>query len=206
MSKHDFYADPTFFDHCQASAHAWLCARCGKIYPYGWVIGFSLLGVLLLGIAVSVAVVTLSGNTGEFTPVWNHSLARGVTVVTSLAAAQLLFCEALGAWPTHVKMPRALYSAGRFVGWKPPARRPEESVRRVPKAAEKCKLQDQQSIQEFFSAVRDAGVNVAIARALFAAGIRSPQQLLIARDEKLRAIRGVGPATIRKLRAHFEDN
>ena len=62
---------------------------------------------------------------------------------------------------------------------------------------------DGEALQRFFAGVRAAGVNVAIAKALFTAGIRSPQQLMAASDRRLVAIRGVGPATVRKLRAQF---
>ena len=62
---------------------------------------------------------------------------------------------------------------------------------------------EREVLQEFFAGVRAAGVNVSIAKALFAAGVRSSHQLCQASDEQLHAIRGVGPATVRKLRVHF---
>ena len=62
---------------------------------------------------------------------------------------------------------------------------------------------DRLAVQEFFTGVRAAGVNVAIAKALFAAGVRSVQLLSRADDSYLYGIHGVGPATVRKLRAHF---
>ena len=60
-----------------------------------------------------------------------------------------------------------------------------------------------QEIRMFFVGARAAGVNVAIAKALFAAGIRSVKHLRASADEQLLQIHGVGPATVRRLRSHF---
>lgn len=62
---------------------------------------------------------------------------------------------------------------------------------------------DQPTSRTFFRHVRTAGINVAIARALFEAGIRSSNHLQQLSDAELLALHGVGPATLRKLRAHF---
>ncbi len=64
-------------------------------------------------------------------------------------------------------------------------------------------LADRQAVQEFFTGVRAAGVNVAIAKALFTAGVRTIQHLDCIADSELYDIHGVGPATVRKLRSHF---
>jgi len=65
-------------------------------------------------------------------------------------------------------------------------------------------VSEREAVQAFFSGVRAAGVNVTIARALFNAGVRTPLQLCAASDQRLLAIRGVGPATVRKLRTQFD--
>lgn len=57
--------------------------------------------------------------------------------------------------------------------------------------------------RQFFRDVKAAGVNVKIARALYSGGIQSAADLNRRTDQQLLAIRGVGPATVRKLRAHF---
>lgn len=203
MSKNDFYADPTIFDLLGERVAVWWCVHASRLGPYGWFAGFAALGLLCVLIAAGVVVTTLAG-VGEFSALWNQSLARGITVVTALAAAQLLFCQALGAWPRDVALPTALRLLGAGAGWRACRRRP--SPRGQTQAAQPRRdrrAPDRASVQEFFTAVRAAGVNVAIARALFAAGIRSPRQLLNASDAQLHAIRGVGPATVSKLRAYF---
>ena len=55
----------------------------------------------------------------------------------------------------------------------------------------------------FLAGLRDAGVNVGIARALVAAGYLSGAAVRRASDAEILAIRGVGPATLRKIRAGF---
>lgn len=53
----------------------------------------------------------------------------------------------------------------------------------------------------FFRTLRKAGINVKIARAIFTGGIKCAEDLDGKTDAELLAIRGVGPATVRKLRA-----
>jgi hypothetical protein len=154
---------------------------------------FGAISLVLLGVSLPVAVAGLD-------VAWNQLLARGVTAIVALATAQWLFRQALGAWPRDVKLPAQLLGLSRYVGWKPAVGRPSRqhgAVRRPAPAV------DGAEVQAFFAGVKAAGVNVAIARALLAAGIQSPRQLRVASDRKLTAIRGVGPATVRKLRARF---
>ncbi len=54
----------------------------------------------------------------------------------------------------------------------------------------------------FLRAIRAAGINVRIATALYRAGIRSMAQVRRLDDAALQSIPGVGPATVRRLRAH----
>jgi hypothetical protein len=195
MSKHEFYADPTLFDHWQSSAGNWLSARGEKVSPYGWVIAFASLGCLLLAVSFTVLGVSLHDTVNRLDTVWSRQLAQGVVAIVALAAAQALFRLALEAWPGGIRIPRAVLRAARYVGWRP--------ARPVRGNAALCRHREREAVQAFFTGVREAGVNVTIARALFSAGIRSPQQLRRANDRQLAAIRGVGPATIGKLRARF---
>jgi hypothetical protein len=207
MSEHEFYADPTLFDHWQSSAGHWLRARGEKICPYLWVIAFAVAGVALMSVSLVLLGISVHDTAAHLRPAWNQSLAQGITAVIALASAQSLFRQALSAWPEDITLPRQLREAGRYVGWRPvakpqpakitPVRERRASTRPVRSAAE------HEAVQAFFAGVRAAGVNVAIAKALFAAGIRSPRQLLKASDRQLAAIRGVGPATVHKLRVQF---
>lgn len=63
--------------------------------------------------------------------------------------------------------------------------------------------QSRVSSRYFLSELRQAGVNVRIARALYTAGVRSPEAVRRSRDAALLAIHGVGPATLRRLRETF---
>ena len=204
MSKHEFYADPTLFDQWHSTAGNWLGAKADKVRPYAWVISFAVLGAVLVSISMVLIGISLQDAAAYVEPAWNQSLARGVTSVVALATSQWLFRQALNAWPSDVAFPRHLSNAAGYIGWRP-APRLKRSEPSVPKQA----LQgapaglDREAVQAFLAGVRAAGVNVAIAKALFAAGIRSPQRLRAAHDSELVAIRGVGPATVRKLRAQF---
>jgi hypothetical protein len=207
MSDHEFYAQPTVFDQLHASIGNWVCARLNGLCPYSWVIGFSVLGSIFFVTAMTVLAATLSSSADSTTHFWNDSMAQGLTVLVGLTAAQTLFRQALDAWPEDTRLPVIWRRIGRYVGWKPARKRPVSKPanvvvnlhRRAPDTA------DQQAVQAFFSGVRAAGINVAIAKALFGAGIRSPRHLLNARDEQLFAIHGVGPATVRKLRSQFKE-
>ena len=57
--------------------------------------------------------------------------------------------------------------------------------------------------KHFFRAVKDAGINVRIARTLYNAGFRSGDQVRDCNDQRLLAIDGIGHATLRKLRLQF---
>ena len=199
MSDHEFYAEPTVFDHCQIRIGGWLRSHLSGLPPYGWVIGFGVLGSIFLITATAVLAVTLNSGADSDPLPWNQSIARVLVVSIGLTAAQVLFRQALDAWPSQIKLPLFWRRIGRYVGWQQPARR------RRPNPASRRPAEDQQAIQDFFAGVRAAGVNVAVAKALFGAGIRSPRHLLKARDRQLRSIRGIGPATVRKLRAQFQE-
>jgi hypothetical protein len=194
MTKHEFYADPTVFDHWQSHAGGWLHTQGEKVCPYGWALAFSALGAVLVGVSVALLGLSVHNTLTHHDLFWNQSMAQGVTALAALAGAQLLFRQALDAWPDLAGAPRSVRRAARFVGLHRHARAARNSA---------SAAGEREAIQAFFAGVRDAGVNVSIARALFTAGIRSPQQLMHASDGQLEAIHGVGPATVRKLRARF---
>lgn len=202
MSKHEFYADPTVFDQLAEHSRHWFCSRLGHLCPYGWTLGFASLSVVFLGLTAAVLVTTLAGGASGHALSWNDSLARGIVVVVGLVASQGLCRLALTAWPENIAMPLQLLRLGKAIAWQQTSRAPART-RPIRKDRRHTTPREREQVQAFFTGVRAAGVNVAIARALFNAGIRSPQQLLKARDEQLHSIRGVGPATVRKLRNHF---
>jgi len=207
MLKHDFYADPTVFDQLRNDAGNWFCARIGKLRPYAWTLSFCLLGLVFLSIATGVFIFLLQQRLGGDAPtVLNQSLAQAVTMMIALLAAQVVFKQALSAWPRHIEMPIRLRYAAAWLGFKtpePPIRAVPEKARVAARTRPNTRDSEQQAILDFFAGVRAAGVNVTIAKSLFAAGMRSADRLHAARDGQLHRIRGVGPATVRKLRAHF---
>ncbi|HHJ18081.1 MAG TPA: helix-hairpin-helix domain-containing protein [Gammaproteobacteria bacterium] len=104
-------------------------------------------------------------------------------------------------------MPVRLHVLVRWLGFDIPVpaagEQPAQVYERTEQQTQPLSIADRQAAQEFLAGVRAAGVNVTIARALYAAGIRSARHLQLARDEQLRRIHGVGPATVRRLRVHF---
>lgn len=202
MPKHEFYAEPTVFDHWQSSAECW-CLRWGeKFAPYLWFSAFCGLALTFVLIAMSVFLNLLLYRFGVQPQGWNQAMAQGVTAITALLASQHLLYQAVRALPDDANLPsyvRAVLdlvvgSATTGAGG---------STDRVENRQPDRRAADP-TLQEFFAGVRAAGVNVSVARTLFIAGIRSPRQLRACTDEQLLELRGIGPATVRKLRNHFE--
>lgn len=207
MLKHDFYADPTVFDQLKNDAGNWICTRLEKLCPYSWTIGFGMLGLVFLSIATLVFISMLQQRLGVAAPsVLNQSLAQAVTMMIALLAAQVVFKQALAAWPRQIEMPARLRFVALFLGFRAPAPlRPTapETAHGPAHSRPDAPVSDRQATQEFFAGVRAAGVNVTIARTLFAAGVRSADHLRTVDNRQLHTIRGVGPATVHKLRAYF---
>ncbi len=212
MQEHEFYADPTVFDYWQSRAGSWFCGHLRKLRPYGWTLAFTAMAALFALTAFSVFGWTLAGRMGgEAQMAWNQSLAQVITIMMALIACQALLQQALQSWPAGVTMPRRLRRLVRQCGWVvpatalPPVRQPRPAPgARKPERRKVTTASERAAVQEFFSGVRAAGVNVSIARSLFNAGVRTPLQLCRASDERLLTIRGVGPVTVRKLRAYFD--
>lgn len=73
----------------------------------------------------------------------------------------------------------------------------------TPTPVQTAAAEDSSARSDFFRAVKAAGINVRIARALYAAGFRSADQVQQASDADLLAAHGIGKATLRKLRVKF---
>lgn len=212
MADHDFYAQPTVFDHLQSSFRSWFCEHVSCYRPYFWSLSFSLLSLACFFVAFGSS---LSLALDYWVVSWNNSLARWLMLTMAIAVSGWLLQQALIAWPPGARLPELLKWAARVSGWnKTPAPRVvqmapasapaktagqfvERRARKREATAEACQ------VQAFYTGVRESGVNVTIAQAMFAAGLRSPLQLRKASDRDLLSIRGVGPATVRKLRARF---
>jgi hypothetical protein len=206
MLKHEFYADPTIFDQWQNSTGSWLSSRLQKLSPYSWVIAFSAVAIIFLLVALGVFAYSLQqGVIAGNQPGWNHSLAQGVTVVIALLACQGALKQALHAWPQGVDLPSQFGFLQRLVTCHRRTQAMPATATAIPLARAKVpdNSVDAQAVREFFAAVRKAGVSVTIAKALFAAGVRSAHHLRAVDDKQLLAIKGVGAATVRRLRVYF---
>ncbi len=215
MQDHEFYADPTVFDYWQSRCSGVLCAYARKLSPYGWTLAFFAAAVVFAVTAMCMFGWALTGRMSQDGLVaWNQSMAQVITILMSLLACQALLQQALQSWPQGFPVPHRLRRLILLCGWDVPAASPPEKARRDlqhPHAREATEPvmrpgPARDEVQAFFAGVRAAGVNVAIARALFSAGVRTPQQLCATSDRRLLMIHGVGSATVRKLRRQFKRN
>ncbi len=177
MQRQNLYQETTLFDQLREWLFEAIRQRLPRKREAQW--GMSLMGA---GFCLGASALVLVFHIAFAGLVWNQYLAQGV------AAAGL--CVA--AWRLLLAGEQALRRPVRRVGqWRrrhvtPPVER------RDPRNAE---------ARAFFERLRAAGVNVRIARALVTGGVRSAERVRAMTDEELLAIRGVGPATVRKLRA-----
>jgi len=203
MFEHEFYADPTVFDQWQNNTGNWFGSGLEKLSPFSWALGFCGLAATFLLVAIGVFIDSLLHSAaGATVEMWNQTLAQWVTFVLALTASAGLFKQAMKSWPRQFGLSdgfRALTACGGWCKSQQAALGNASSTSPTPQML----AADRQAVQEFFSGVRAAGVNVTIAKALFAAGVRTAQHLSRTEDSDLYGIHGVGPATVRKLRAHF---
>lgn len=208
--RHDeLYCDRTWFDA--------LGARCaqqlGRCIPRDraelWTRAFALFAALCVAWAAGLATQCML-----FELPANQCLAQLIAAGLLLAAARHFLAatgmSARGALarrkpmardrrsPRGESMPPAVASriAAACLPAKPPAGgRPNCMPARRSAAESDARL--------FFEAVKAAGINVRIARTLYAAGFRSGAQVRACEDARLLAIDGIGKATLRKLRVQF---
>ncbi|MCO6414352.1 MAG: helix-hairpin-helix domain-containing protein [Thiogranum sp.] len=202
MPKHEFYAEPTVFDHWQSSAECWF-SRCGeKLAPYLWFSAFCGLALTFVVIAMGVFLNLVLYRFGVQPQGWNQAMAQGVTAITALLASQHLLYQAVRSLPDDANLPPYVWAVLDLVvgsATTGAGGRADRVKNRHPDRRDA-----DPTLQEFFAGVRAAGVNVSVARTLFTAGIRSPRQLCARTDGQLLELRGIGPVTVRKLRQHFE--
>ena len=183
---HDYYADPTLFDRC----HALLADRARRLLqrtrPYYWGWGFALVASLCyLSVALIVAEMAVAGAAVAVGAAWPQALASSIGALM-----------ALGGGTFFQRLARAALPA-------PPGPKPRKAAAPAQRPRPAATAPGRAEVQQFFREVRAAGVNVSIARALFAAGIRTVAQVRGCDDRELLRIHGVGPATVRRLRARF---
>ncbi|WJW76114.1 helix-hairpin-helix domain-containing protein [Thiohalobacter sp. IOR34] len=171
------YEEPTLFDRLVAKCRRWLLDRLPADTELRWALLLAAFG-MLLGVCGVLGLIRLA--VADLP--WNQELAQLLAATLLLAGGHHL----LGAAETAARQrARPAPVPQRLRAVPPPAA----------EAAAECRA--------FFALLREAGINVRIARALFDAGVRRPQQVRALDDAALLAIRGVGPATLRKLRQQF---
>lgn len=191
-SADDYYADPTLFDRCHARLAAGAHRVLVHVQPFLWGLvfhGFALACYLILVITLADFAVadTLAPDAAGL-----RSLAATLAAAMALCGGIHFQRVGVQAWPAPgAGGPRTAHAAV-------PAARPiVANERRLdgPVRREEARV--------FLEAVREAGVNLTIARALIRGGIRSTRKLRHASDADLLAIPGVGPATVARLRRRF---
>ncbi|MBI5460932.1 MAG: helix-hairpin-helix domain-containing protein [Gammaproteobacteria bacterium] len=188
----DLYQDRTWFDvlgvWLAQQGRRWLPRRPARL----WSTGFALFAALCVAWAAGLA-----------TQCVLVELPAQVCLAQWLAAGLLLVAA------RHFLAVTGLSAASTIE----PHQRIERRVETVPRSADipsmpsTCSPSTRQSIsgdaQQFFLAVKTAGINLRIAQALYAAGFRTAEQVRTAADAALLATPGIGPATVRKLRMQF---
>lgn len=191
----DLYHDRTWFD----ALGDWLMQRARRLLPRNrarlWTTGFALFASLCVAWAAGLATQAVL-----FEAAWNQRaaelLAAGLLLV---AARHFLAVTGLSARPARklVTRPAEQAAAIPVTTQTPAPRRADARPQAAPSAA------DNRGAQVFFRALREAGINVRIAQALYAGGFRSAAQVRACSDAQLLATPGVGQATLRKLRIQF---
>lgn len=190
----DFYHDRTWFDElaagCVNYAQRWRPRDPARL----WSAGFAMFAAVCVAWAAALATHCVLVELPR-----NAALAQWVAVGLLLVAARH-FLAVTGMSATAVLVERP-----RLIGQRPRVASPEQTFRvdNTATAADAGPRASGADPQLFFRAVKAAGINVRTAYALYAAGFRSAEQVRVAEDAALLAAPGVGPVTLRKLRAQF---
>ncbi len=200
MNHDDYlYQDRTWFDQIAAQLLR-CCRQClprqqGCLWSGGFAVFAALCVAWAAGLSVHVVLAELP---------WNQAMAQVLAVLLLLAAARHFLAatglSAVAAQPRHKPIRRTV--ARRPVsGAAVPAIEAPTAASPAPASTPPASVQE--DAQPFFRDVKAAGINVRIARALYAAGLRTAEQVRAADDRELLAMPGIGVATLRKLRVKF---
>lgn len=203
ISPDDMYYDRTWFDELGA----WLLQVCRRYLPCRreqqlWTTGFTLFAGLCVAWAAGLATHCMLF---EVAP--NECLAQMLAALLLLVAARHFLTVtgmcAASALP-HRKLIRRT-NTGKPVTDPMPvhAKTTVSSRSSVPQSAPQQRPSTAGDSRRFFQAIKQAGINVQIARTLYTAGFRSGDQVRDCDDARLLAIPGIGQATLRKLRVQF---
>lgn len=184
----DLYHDHTWFDVLGAR----LMQRCQRHLPRNqaqlWTAGFTLFAGLCVAWAAGLA-----------TQCVVFDLPRNQCLAQLLAASLLLVAARHFLAATGMSAAGAL-TRRKLVRRTQPLAQPSAPITRPVSRSVSGHTADP---QQFFRAVKGAGINVRIAQALYRAGFRTGEQVRTCADARLLAIPGIGHATLRKLRLQF---
>lgn len=204
--RHDeLYQDPTWFD----ALGAWCLQHCRRCLPrqraYLWTSGFALFASLCVAWAAGLATHCVVYDI-PFNQCVAQLLAAGMLLASARHFLAATGSSARGALPRHKLVTRSRETVeSQSASVSRTAARAYTGVASAPerRAQPPMAEQDSPDPQQFFRAVKAAGINVRIARALYAAGFRSGEQVRACEDARLLAVSGIGQATLRKLRVQF---
>lgn len=201
----DIYYDRTWFDELGA----WFLQTGRRYMPRSrgqlWSTGFSLFAALCVAWAAGLAT-----HCAVFDVTPNECLAQMLAAVLLLAAAQH-FLMATGMSATSSLLRHKLICRTDVASQPADKTQVQTKAVALPPSVPaqsshqnfNSKSQPASDPKQFFHAVKNAGINVRIARTLYSAGFRSGDQVRDCEDARLLAIDGIGQATLRKLRLQF---
>ncbi len=209
----DLYHDRTWFDELGERVMQPILSLMPRNQAQFWTLGFTLIAGACIAWSAGLAAHTV---VFELPP--NKALAQWLAAAMLLVAARhfmsVIGQTATSALPRHTLIRRS--SAVRRVSAAPIQQRAEVKTPAAeiapstpvtpspaPVSTAAATPAPAENPQEFFRAVKAAGINVGIARSLYAAGFRSADQVRASDDASLLAAPGVGRATLRKLRVKF---
>lgn len=197
MELHSSYRQATIFDQLWLALArslrrpAWLQGR----RAWGW--AFGLLAGLFGVIGAAFLLDALAPTAG------NSALASLGSALLSLGVFRHFARCALPLLQAHGARHRAVPARPVPV---PGVVRPAAGVPAAAATSDRIRPVSTLSVAErraYLAGLRCAGVNVSIARALVSAGYLSAAAVERASDAQILAVRGVGPATLKKIRACF---
>jgi hypothetical protein len=199
----EMYYDRTWFDELGAwllqTGRHHMPRRRGQLWSTGFALFAGLSVAWAAGLATHCVVFDVSPN---------ESLAQLIAAMLLLVAARH-FLAATGMSAISALSRRKLISRTEPAVEAPDLAKaavsipPRASSAQDPRQGAQGRPQSVTDPKIFFSAVKDAGINVRIARTLYSAGFRSGDQIHSCDDAHLLAIEGIGQATLRKLRLQF---
>ena len=198
----DMYYDRTWFDELGAwllqTGRRYMPRRRGQLWSTGFALFASLCVAWAAGLATHCAIFDVPAN---------ECLAQLLAAMLLLVAARHFLTatgmSASSALPRRKLIVRTVPAVTVPVQAKAATAIPSRAAVPSHRQGAQYKPQPVTDPKQFFRAVKNAGINVRIARTLYTAGFRCGEQIRDCDDARLLEIDGIGHATLRKLRLQF---